>query len=330
MAYRYLWGGLARSYPDGSFTLSTRLIMTVLAHTRLDIRPLSVFTGAEIFGIDLRQPLADDHVRQIREALHKWKVVFFRDQHIDHAQHLAFAQHFGKPTYAHPYDAIPPEGYPQIRPISSASKTGRRGERWHTDVTGVVNPPIASILRANDQVPAFGGDTLFTNLAVAYANLSDPIKRLADSLWARHQFGGYNGDFENHTEYAQKVKANPIVSDHPVVRVHPETGERVLFVNPGFTRRILGVSEEESRHLLALFFDEIVRPEYTVRFRWQPGSIAFWDNRATAHQGPGDFAYLDVERVLYRITLEGDIPVGVDGRQSVPVIGAPFTALAAA
>ena len=300
--------------------------MSTLVHTRLDVRPLSVFTGAEILGVDLTQPLTQDEVDEIKAALLRWKVIFFRDQHIDHAQHLAFARRFGRPTSAHPYDANPPEGYPQIRTISSASTTGRRGERWHTDVTGVVNPPAGSILRAGRQVPAFGGDTLFTNLVAAYEHLSPALRALADGLWARHQFGGFNGDFDNQTVYAQRVQASPLVSEHPVVRVLPETGERALFVNPGFTRRIKDVNEEESRHLLNLFFEEITRPEYTVRFRWQPGSIAFWDNRATAHQGPGDFAYLDVERVLYRITLEGDVPVGVDGRHSNAVLGKPFSA----
>jgi len=300
--------------------------MSTLVHTRLDVRPLSVFTGAEILGVDLTQPLTQDEVDEIKAALLRWKVIFFRDQHIDHAQHLAFARRFGRPTSAHPYDANPPEGYPQIRTISSASTTGRRGERWHTDVTGVVNPPAGSILRAGRQVPAFGGDTLFTNLVAAYEHLSPALRALADGLWARHQFGGFNGDFDNQTVYAQRVQASPLVSEHPVVRVLPETGERALFVNPGFTRRIKDVNEEESRHLLNLFFEEITRPEYTVRFRWQPGSIAFWDNRATAHQGPGDFAYLDVERVLYRITLEGDVPVGVDGRHSNAVLCKPFSA----
>ncbi|MEN5343203.1 TauD/TfdA family dioxygenase [Achromobacter mucicolens] len=292
----------------------------------LDIRPLSVFTGAEIHGVDLREPLTPALVAAIRAALDRWKVVFFRDQHIDHAQHLDFARHFGQPTSAHPYDANPPEGYPQIRTISSASTSGRRGERWHTDVTGVVNPPSASILRAGDQVPPYGGDTLFTNLVAAYRHLSPALQALADGLWARHQFGGYNGDFDNETVYAQRVRAEPRVADHPVVRVLPETGERALFVNPGFTRRILGLSEVESRHVLNLFFEAITQPEYVARFRWAPGSIAFWDNRATAHQGPGDFAYLDRERVLYRITLAGDVPVGVDGRESVAVAGGRFAA----
>ncbi len=293
--------------------------------TRLEIRPLSVFTGAEIDGVDLTRELDDDVVEQIRAALHTWKVVFFRNQFLTHAQHLAFAQRFGRPTPAHPYDAHPPEGFPQIRTISSHSRTGRRGDRWHSDVTGVVNPPAASILRAG-QVPAYGGDTLFTNLAIAYEHLSAPLRTLVDGLWARHQFGGQTSDYDNDSIYAAKVRANPIVSDHPVVRVHPETGERILFVNPAFTRRIQGLSEDESTHILNLLFQQITRPEYTARFRWAPGSIAFWDNRAAAHQGPGDFAWLQGERIHYRITLEGDVPVGIDGRPSRAVVGAPFSA----
>lgn len=297
----------------------------VLDPVRLDVRPLSVFTGAEIHGVDLRVELDDDIVAQIHAALNTWKVVFFRDQFLDHAQHLAFAKRFGKPTAAHPYDAHPPEGYPQIRTISSRSTTGRRGDRWHTDVTGVINPPAASILRAG-QVPAYGGDTVFTNLAIAYEHLSVPIKQLVDQLWARHQFGGQTSDYDNNSVYANKVKANPSVSDHPVVRVHPDSGERLLFVNPAFTRRILDVSDEESSAILNLLFAQITRPEYTVRFRWAPGSIAFWDNQATAHQGPGDFAYLDAERILYRITLEGEIPTGINGVRSKSIAGQAFNA----
>ncbi len=296
--------------------------------TPLDIRPLSVFTGAEVRGLDLRQELDAAQEQEIRAALHKWKVLFFRDQHIDHAAHLAFASRFGSPTAAHPYDGNPPDGFPQIRTISSRSTSGRRGDRWHTDVTGVLNPPAASVLRAG-VVPAYGGDTIFTNLVAAYANLSAPLKALADTLWARHQFGGYNNDFDNESTYAAKVRAAPAVSEHPVVRVHPETGERILFVNPGFTRALVDLNEVESRNLLNLFFEELTRPEYTVRFKWEPGSIAFWDNRATAHQGPGDFAFLDVERVLYRITLEGEVPVSIRGEPSRSIVGTPFARFAA-
>lgn len=297
--------------------------------TSIDVQPLAGFIGAEIHGVDLKQALSPEQIADIRGALLRWKVVFFRDQHLDHEQHLRFARYFGNPTLAHPYDAHPPEGYPQIRTISSRTKTGRRGERWHTDLTGVLNPPTAAILRAG-QLPPYGGDTVFTNLAAAYEGLSAPVKQLADALWARHQFGGRDSwAIGENSVYSDKVRANPSITDHPVVRVHPETGERVLFVNPTFTAKILDVSPEESAHLLDLLFTELTRPEYTVRFRWSPGSVAFWDNRASAHAGPApfEFDHLGVERVMYRVTLEGDVPSGVDGQRSRAIAGGEFKGL---
>jgi alpha-ketoglutarate-dependent taurine dioxygenase len=133
----------------------------------------------------------------------------------------------------------------------------------------------------------------------------------------------------NDSSYGQKVRANPLVAIHPLVRVHPETGERALFVSPSFTageQDIIGLSKRQSQRVLELFWEQISRPEYTVRFRWEPGSVAFWDNRATAHLGPGDLGHLDFDRVLYRVTLEGDVPVGPDGHESELVSGQPFLA----
>jgi alpha-ketoglutarate-dependent taurine dioxygenase len=299
---------------------------------RVTVQPLSGFTGAEITGIDLREPLDDAAVAGIQDALNKWKVVFFRDQHLTHGQHVAFARRFGKPTVAHPYDAHSPHGHPEVRTISSATTTGRRGETWHTDLTGVLNPPSGSVLRAQ-QLPPYGGDTIFCNLAAAYRGLSEPVRRLADQLSAQHRFGGRDGfSTGQNSVYSRKVAANPSVTEHPVVRVHPLTGERVLFVNPTFTTHIVGVSREESEHLLALLYTEILRPEYSARFRWTPGSVAFWDNRATVHAGPApfEFEHLGVERIMYRITLEGEVPVGVDGRVSRAIEGGRFEALAGA
>ena len=204
-------------------------------------------------------------------------------------------------------------------------KDGRRytyESRWHTDVTAVVNPPKASILRAVN-VPAFGGDTQWTNLVAAYEGLSAPLKALANSLRAEHRFGARISPNEDNP-FLRRINKNPQVSIHPVVRVHPETGERALYVNPGFTSRLIGLSQPESDRILDLFFEQITRPEYTVRFRWNAGDIAFWDNRATAHLGPRDLDHLDVERVLYRTTLTGDVPVGVDGFKSELVQGQPF------
>jgi taurine dioxygenase len=295
----------------------------------IDVRPLSGHTGAEIHGIDLREDLDDAAVAEIRAALHRWKVVFFRDQHIDHAQQVAFGRRFGRLTPAHPHEDAPPEGFPEILPIDSRRYEKLFGRRkvtydngWHTDVTALVNPPAGSILRG-DIIPPYGGDTAWTNLVAAYEALPEPLRTLADGLRAKHSFGL----FPSGGDYARKIAANPLVAIHPVVRVHPETGERALFVSPSFTAKdseIIGFSPKQSRQILDVFYDQISRAEFTVRFKWSPGDVAFWDNRATAHLGPSDLGHLDFDRVLYRVTLEGDVPVGVDGRESELVAGEPF------
>ncbi len=297
----------------------------------LSIRPQSGWTGAEIHGVDLTAPLSDEQVAEIRAALLKWKVVFFRDQTIGHDDHLRFARAFGAPTPAHPlFDAIPDPDYPTIYPIFRDRFKARYGAsrgfdkpNWHADVTAAVNPPAASILRA-EEIPPYGGDTQWSNTVAAYAGLSAPLQRLADRLRAVHRFSPPDGTTAT-DDYRRRVERRPLLSEHPVVRVHPETGEKALYVNPGFTSHIVDVSPHESRRLLGLFYDELTRPEYTVRFKWEPGSIAFWDNRATVHLAPSDLT-LDHDRRLYRVTLVGDVPQGPDGRPSVALDGEPFEA----
>lgn len=302
--------------------------------TRLAVRPLTSHTGAEVHGVDLAAPLGDDEVRAISSALHRWKVLFFRDQRLDHASHVAFARQFGEPTWAHPFEPEPPDDHPQILTVDEQAQARRyqgsprqrqqelpysstRG--WHTDVTAAVNPPAASILRA-EVVPAYGGDTTFTNLAAAYELLSPRVRVWVDDLRAEHRFR------PQYQVANAGSSTDHLVSIHPVVRVHPETGERALFVNPGFTERILEVNATESAWLLDYLFETITRRELTVRFKWEPGSVAFWDNRATAHLGPVDIDLAATRRVLHRVTLVGDVPVGPDGRESTSVHGAPFTA----
>ena len=293
------------------------------------IKPVAGHIGAEISGVDLAHPLSDAAIHDIRQALLKWKVVFFRGQKVDHAAQVAFTARFGQVTYAHPLEDEPNPEHPEILAIDRRRyerKDGRRytyESRWHTDVTAVVNPPAGSILRAVT-VPEFGGDTTWTNLVAAYEGLSAPLRALADGLKAEHRFNARQRFKENENPYVKRVAANPQVSIHPVVRVHPETGERALFVSPGFTSHLLDVTQRESEALLELFFAQITKPAYTVRFRWNPGDIAFWDNRATAHLGPQDLDHLDLERVLYRTTLVGDVPVGVDGFRSQLIQGQPF------
>ncbi|MEV0856334.1 TauD/TfdA dioxygenase family protein [Nocardia fluminea] len=299
--------------------------------TALEITPVAGHIGAEVSGVDLREELTGTQVDELTAALHRHKVLFFRDQRIGHTEQIAFSRRFGAVTPSHPYDDDAPTEHPEILAVDSRlyeRKFGRKKfsytNHWHTDVSPLINPPAASILRA-EIAPAIGGDTQWTNLAAAYAGLPESLRTFLDGLRAEHRFGGRIPPWEAGSEYARKIAAAPLVTEHPVVRVHPVTGERVLFVNPVFTTRILGLTPPQSDALLQLLFDEISQPAYTVRFRWTEGSIVFWDNRATAHLAPSDLDHLDVTRVLYRTTLEGDIPVGVDGRSSTPIAGAKFT-----
>lgn len=306
----------------------------------LDVRPLTATIGAEVHGLDLSTPLSPAEVAAVRAALGRWRVLFFRGQALDHASQIALGRQFGELTYAHPHDDHPPQGYPEIYTVDprrfgqqygeEAAKAIRRRysytNGWHTDVTPAWNPPAASILRA-EVVPEYGGDTSFTNLVAAYEGLSPSVQRFVETLWAEHWYGanvapqpgGPGG-------YLSKIAENRLVTQHPVVRLIPETGEKALFVNPVFTGRIVGVTPSESRRILELLFEQIQRPAYQVRFRWDRTSVAFWDNRTTAHLGPQDLDDLDVERVLHRVTLIGDVPVNVDGELSKLIEGRPFQA----
>ncbi|MGV9822548.1 TauD/TfdA dioxygenase family protein [Nocardia xishanensis] len=300
------------------------------APTTLRIAPVAGHIGAEVTGVDLRADLTDQQVADLTAALHAHKVLFFRDQHIGHAEHIAFSRRFGAVTPSHPYDDDAPTEFPEILAVDSRLYEKRFGVRkfsytnhWHTDVSPLINPPAASLLRA-EIAPERGGDTSWTNLAAAYAGLPESLRTFVDGLRAEHRFGGKQPAWQEDSDYAKKVAKAPLVTEHPVVRVHPVTGERILFVNPGFTTRIVGLSPRQSDAVLKLLFDELSDPTYTVRFRWEKGSLAFWDNRATAHLAPSDLAHLDVTRVLYRTTLEGDIPVGVDGAPSTSIAGDKF------
>jgi taurine dioxygenase len=310
----------------------------LLEPTLLDVRPIAGEIGAEIHGLDIAEPLDDDTVTAVRAALLRHRVLFFRGQRLDHTSQIRFGRYFGELTYAHPHDDRPPEGFPEIYTVDVQRLVERYGDEvrehydranaligWHSDVTPAVNPPFASILRA-DVVPGIGGDTTWTNLVAAYESLSAPLQRLADTLWAEHRYGaGYTRTGRLPSD-SQRERYGLLVAHHPVVRVHPETGERALYVNPGFTSHILDVSAEESDRLLGLFFEQITRPEHTVRFRWQPGDVAFWDNRTTSHQAPRDIA-ADTPRTLHRITLIGDVPRGPDGGESQLVAGRAFEAI---
>ncbi len=303
-----------------------------LAQTpHLQVLPQSAHTGALITGVDLRQALSAAEVETVRAALLRWKVVFFRDQHLDHAGQIAFARQFGELTVGHPVFGHV-EGYPELYSIAkhrTANSHGGEHEQrpwtgWHADVTAAHNPPAASVLRGVT-IPPYGGDTQWTNLAAAYLALSEPLRRFIETLRGEHRFQAPVGASAD-SAYEQHVRSNKLVSEHPLVTVHPETGEQVLYVSPGFLKRIVGLRARESRVLLELLWEHAVASEFTVRFKWEPGSVAFWDNRASAHVAPNDIYALDFPRQLYRTTLVGDVPVGVDGRPSTAIEGDPVLA----
>jgi taurine dioxygenase len=312
------------------------------APEKILVKRVAGHIGAEISGVSLSGDLDPQTVAEIRQALLAHKVLFFRDQELDHARHIAFGRLFGDLTgRSRPQDGEALDEYPEILTISPAVDKDRYGvdyeahyrkrwtsytTGWHSDVTHAVNPPAASILRAA-AAPEFGGDTQWTNLVAAYEGLSEPLRELADGLTAEHTFfAGYQMVDQDPEDRAilEMLGTNPRIAIHPVVRVHPETGEKALFVNPSRTNRIMGLTPVESGHLLDIFFEQIIRPEYTVRFRWSPGCVAFWDNRSTAHLAATDFTHLGAERILHRVTLLGDRPVGPDGFVSELVSGEPF------
>ena len=297
----------------------------------VEVLPLSVHIGAEIRGVDLSRPLGDDAIAAIRAALLRWKVVFFRGQSLDHARHVAFARQFGEPTPGHVVfgsEDDHPEVYSIAKFRAANAKRGtspiRPWSGWHTDITAAINPPMASVLRG-DVVPPYGGDTQWTNLAAAYDALSPAMRGFVDSLHGIHRFEPSTGA----KDYDEAVRSNAYAAEHPLVRVHPETGERVLFVSPSFLKSIPDLTPQESGHLIEMLWEHIVRPEFTVRFRWEQGSVAFWDNRATAHLAPRDIFDTDFDRQFYRVTLNGDVPVGVDGRASNAIEGGPIESIAA-
>src|SRR5450432_3848047 len=299
----------------------------------IEIVPLTLHIGAEIRGVDLSGPLSAEQVEDIRAAFLKWKVIFFRGQHLDHAGHVAMARQFGEPTIGHAVFGHV-EGYPEIYSVAK-NRTANESRTammvtpwsgWHTDITAAVNPPCASILR-RVTIPPYGGDTFWTNLAAAYAGLSETMRGFVDGLRGIHAFES-RGDGKAGGTYNERVKRRALKSEHPLVTVHAETGERVLFASPSFLKSIVGLTPRESKQILEMLWEHVTRPEYTVRFKWNPGDIAFWDNRSTAHLAPRDIFQSDFDRQLYRITLVGEKLIGVDGRTSISIEGLPVLSAA--
>lgn len=302
-----------------------------MGSTRFGIHPLTGRIGAEITGVDLTQSLSADLVQTIREALVRHHVVFFRAQNLDANGQIAFARRFGELTTAHP--TVPSlEGHPEILDLDY-SRTTARANNWHTDVTFVQRPPLGSVLRGL-VIPAVGGDTLWANSTTAYEDLPDHLRNTADRLWALHSNAfDYAAAAVNESEDAKRRReiftSTVYETLHPVVRIHPESKRPGLFIG-GFVRGIQGLSQTESRDLVRLLQHYVTLPENTVRWRWSVGDVAFWDNRSTQHYAVADYG--NQARRVQRITIAGDVPVGIDGRSSQTIKGddAAYTPRAAA
>ncbi|MBI6649617.1 taurine dioxygenase [Pseudomonas veronii] len=266
----------------------------------LTVTPLSTALGAQISGVDITQPLSPEQRDAIEQALLTHSVVFFRDQPLTPQQQARFAANFGD-LHIHPiYPNVPEQ--PEVLILDNAV--------WHTDVTFLPTPALGAVLSAK-QLPAFGGDTLWASGIAAYAALSEPLKRLLDGLTATHDFTKsfplerFGNTAEDLARWEETRKKNPPLS-HPVVRTHPVSGRKSLFVSEGFTTRINELEAAESEAILKLLFAHATRPEFTIRWRWQENDVAFWDNRVTQHYAVDD--YRPQRRVMHRATILGDVP----------------------
>jgi taurine dioxygenase len=280
-----------------------------MAPMPIEVRPITGALGAEIHGVDLGADLDAASVAAIRRALLDHCVVFFRDQRLDAAQQKALARRFGE-IFVHPnYATVVAD--PEIIEIRREPGDARIvGEEWHTDTTMMAEPPMGAILYAID-VPPYGGDTLFASQYLAYEALSDGMKRLLEGLRAVHSDRKVAGPQAGMNAYrATKVREEgweETVSTHPVVRTHPETGRKLLFVNHSYTLRFDGMTEAESAPLLGYLLEHGHRPEFTCRFRWANGSVAFWDNRCVKHLAVHDAGRF--RRIMRRVQIAGDKPV---------------------
>jgi taurine dioxygenase len=278
-----------------------------LALDGLTLTPLTPTIGAEVGGIDLRHPLEAGQVAAIRQALLDWKVLFFRDQEITTDQHLDFARNFGG-LEVHPFAPEKP-GYPEVLAITHNRESRGKENVWHSDVTWREQPSLGSILRAIE-IPPLGGDTLFADMYAAYDGLSDEIKAKIEGAYAVHDFAHFRKLLVKQGKTPEEVEAfNKLypMMEHPVVRTHPETGRKAIYVNVAFTQHIVGMDKAESDALLKHLYAQAAIPEYQCRFRWQPHSIAFWDNRASQHYAASD--YWPALRRMERVTILGDRPV---------------------
>jgi taurine dioxygenase len=273
----------------------------------IQVRRIAGALGAEVSGLDLARPLTDEQAAALRAAWLEHLVLFFRDQPLMPAQYMAFARRIGQPVEYPFVRGI--EGYPEIIEVKKLEReTVNFGGIWHSDTAYLEEPPMASMLLARE-VPPYGGDTLFANMYLAYESLSEGMRRMLDPLTAINSSA--RADVSRTREDRLKSDGRSgarkeYVAEHPVVRTHPETGRKALYVNIAHTARFGGMTEEESAPLLEYLFRHQTRPEFTCRFSWRVGSLALWDNRCTQHNPVND--YHGYRRLMHRITLGGDRP----------------------
>jgi len=274
-------------------------------YRRIEVRPLAGALGAEIAGVDIAQPLAGDVVAEIRQALLDHLVIFLRGQRLTPHQQLAFAQRFGEPMAYPQLKGLP--DCPLITPvIKREHERVNFGGVWHSDTTYLDRPPMASLLYSLE-TPPFGGDTLFANQYLAYDTLSETLQRMLAGLV------GINTSTKAEVSRTREdrlreagAELKALIAEHPVVRTHPETGRKALYVNVAHTAQFKDFTEEEGAPLLEYLFRHQVKPEFCCRFRWEPGALAFWDNRCAQHNPVND--YHGFRRVMHRVTLAGDAP----------------------
>ena len=271
----------------------------------MEVKSVSGAIGGVVSNIDLTQSLTSADLRSLRQALLDYQVLFFREQPMMPAHHMALATAFGKPQLHEAYPHV--SGFPALTVLDNDRENPSKIEAWHTDMTFRACPPLGSILHGI-KIPERGGDTLFASLSAAYESLSSPMQSFLSELTAIHDFRfGFKESLAEpggEERLSQMVADNPPV-EHPVVVKHPESGVKGLYVNALFTQRIKGLAARESQELLAFLYEHIVLPEHTCRFSWEPHSVAFWDNRITQHKPVND--YWPAHRKMQRITVDNGV-----------------------
>jgi len=270
------------------------------------VKPLAAALGVELSGVDFASGLTPEVFQEVRRLLVEHQVIFFRDQDIRPQQHHDLAASFG-PLQTHPaYSTV--DGFPEITILESTAENPSKIEAWHTDMTFRQHPPMGAVLRSK-VIPEQGGDTLWASMTAAYDALSAQMKEFLSGLTAEHDFSwGFKESLAEpggRERLAQAVANNPPVV-HPVIRTHPESAKKVLFVNSLFTTRILELEKQESAALLEFLYEHVTTPEFSCRFNWEPNTIAIWDNRSTQHKPIND--YFPAHRILHRIVIDGDMP----------------------